>query len=422
MYIQQFKDLHFNVKIRLFEQFASSLAGNMIFPFIIIYFSQEYGAAITGVIFVINIVISFLVGLLGGHFADKYGRRKILVISEIIRCLSLITMAISFLGDANLIVFISNLLISASTGFSRPAGDAMLVDASTKENRKFIYTIDYMMFNGSLLIGGLVGGFLFNTYKFELVISLGIISLISLIILIFFIRDTIDFSTRKNTEKNIFKELATNYKLVAKDSIFMIFVIACVFELSVQLQAMNYTGVRLVTDVKVMTINIFNMEFVLNGYNMFGLLNFTNCLLVIILANSIAKLSKNFKDQNVLIGGVILYSIGFALISYLTSPLLLILSMVLVAIGELAYVPVKQALLANMVPLKNRGAYMAINGLTTKGASILGSLAITIGAFLPSVGMSIMFLLLGILSTFLFYKVFNFREVKIKKSKIKLTT
>ncbi|WP_146548501.1 MFS transporter [Rummeliibacillus suwonensis] len=412
MYIKQFKDLHFNVKVRLFEQFASNIAGNMIFPFIIIYFSQVYGAAMTGVIFVINTVISFLVGLLGGHFADKYGRQKILAFSEIVRCLSLIIMAFSFLGNANLIVFISNILVNASTGFSRPAGDAMLVDASTEENRKFIYTADYMMFNGSLLIGGLVGGFLFATYKFELVMSLGIISLISLIMLLFFIRDTIEFSPSKNVQKNIFKELATNYKVVAKDSIFIIFVIACVLELSVQLQAMNYTGVRLVTDVNTMTINIFNYEFELNGYNMFGLLNFTNCLLVIILANSIARLSKRFKDKNVLIVGIILYSIGFGLISYLASPLLLILSMVIVVVGELAYVPIKQALLANMVPAESRGAYMAINGLTTKGASILGSLAITVGAFLPSIVMSFIFLMLGILSTFLFYKVFNYRVIK----------
>lgn len=410
MYIQQFKELHFNVKIRLIEQFASSLAGNMIFPFIIIYFSQVYGPAITGVIFVLNTVISFLVGLLGGYYADRYGRQKILVISEVVRCFSLIIMAYSFFIDANLVVFISNILVSASTGFSRPAGDAMLVDASTKENRKFIYTIDYMMFNASLLIGGLAGGFLFANHKVELVMSLGVISLISLIMLLIFIRDTIEFLPSKSIQKNIFKELITNYKIVAKDSIFIVFVIACVFELSVQLQAMNYTGVRLVTDVKTMNINIFNFAFELNGYNMFGLLNFTNCLLIIIFANFVAKLAKKFKDINVLIVGIILYSIGFALISYLSSPLLLIFSMIIVVVGELAYVPIKQALLANMVPLENRGAYMAVNGLTTKGASILGSLAITIGAFLPAIGMSIMFLLLGILSTFLFYKVFNNRD------------
>ncbi|MDA1656360.1 MULTISPECIES: MFS transporter [Bacillus] len=421
MNINSIKQLNRNVKLRLIEQFASSLAGNMIFPFMIIYFSEAFGEAITGILFVSNIVISFVSGLYGGYLADKLGRRKIMIYAEVCRFIALFIMAIACTEIVNspVIVFFMNIITSACSGFSRPAGDAMLIDSSSNDDRKLIYTIDYILWNASLLIGGIVGGFLFQDYKFQLILSLSIISLASLFLLLFFIRDMYT-PLKRSLDKpiNLFSEINTNYKVVIKDKLFTIFLMASLLELAVQIQAMNYTGVRLVKEMQNQELFHFkDMHFMVDGYKMYGILNFTNTICVLVLAVLINKLSKKFKDKSNLTVGIIFYSIGFSMISFINMPILLIFLMLVVVVGELIYIPTKQSLLAEIIPTENRGSYMAINGMTNKGASILGSIAVTIGAFIPSIGMSIIFLTMGLISIIFYRQIYRLRNVLNKETK-----
>ncbi|KPU56628.1 MFS transporter [Bacillus wiedmannii] len=427
MNIGAFKKLHINVKIRLIEQFASSLTGNMVFPFMIIYFSQVFGERITGIIFIINVIISFISGIYGGHFADKIGRKKIMVYAEVFRFVALLIMAAASSDQINspILIFIMNIIVSACTGFSRPAGEAMLIDSSPVNDRKFVYTVDYVLWNTSLLIGGLVGGFFFKEYRFELILSLSLISLGSLILLLTLIKETYVPSKKvhqetSKKESNKFLEIINNYKVVIKNKTFKIFLFASLLELSVQLQAMNYTGVRLVKELDKEIIQIANISINIDGYKMYGFLNFTNTVFVLLLAYTISKYSKKFKEKNILFMGIVLYSIGFSLISFLNIPTLLIASMLIVVIGELLYVPIKQSLLAELVPEDNRGSYMAINGLTSKGATILGSMAVTLGSFIPSIGMAILFLAIGLVSILLYRNVFQLKESTAQKDNRKI--
>lgn len=417
MNINALSKLHINVKIRLIEQFASSLTGNMVFPFMIIYFSQVFGERITGIIFIINVIISFIFGIYGGHFADKIGRKKVMVYAEVFRFIALLVMAVASVEQINspILIFVMNIIVSACTGFSRPAGEAMLIDSSTVNDRKFVYTIDYVLWNASLLIGGLIGGFFFKEYRFELILSLSLISLGSLILLLTLIKENYVpnkaiYQETQRKEINMFLDIKNNYKVVIKNKIFKVFLFASLLELSVQLQAMNYTGVRLVKELNQESLKIFNTSIVIDGYKMYGFLNFTNTIFVLLLAYTVSKYSKKFKEKNILYMGIILYSIGFSLISFLNIPALLIASMLIVVIGELLYVPIKQSLLAEVVPEENRGSYMAINGLTSKGATILGSMAVTLGSFIPSVGMAVLFLTIGFVSTLLYRIVFQLKE------------
>ncbi|MGZ4164241.1 MAG: MDR family MFS transporter, partial [Tumebacillaceae bacterium] len=64
-----FKDLHINLKIRLFEGFANMLLGNMVFPFMVIYFAQSFGEAIAGGLLTVNVVLSMIMNIYGGYLS-----------------------------------------------------------------------------------------------------------------------------------------------------------------------------------------------------------------------------------------------------------------------------------------------------------------------------------------------------------------
>lgn len=58
-----------------------------------------------------------------------------------------------------------------SSGLINPAGEAMLIDVSTPENRSFMYSVSYWANNLSIMIGIMVG-VVFVDYLFPLLVVL----------------------------------------------------------------------------------------------------------------------------------------------------------------------------------------------------------------------------------------------------------
>lgn len=90
------------------------------------------------------------------------------------------------------------------------------------------------------------------------------------------------------------------------------------------------------------------------------------------------------------------YVISYALLSYTVTPSLLIGFMVLISLGELILIPVRQSLLAELTPDAQRSSYLAIDSFMEQGMMILGGAAITIGGMVPGYVMSLGFLVMGL--------------------------
>lgn len=82
------KNLHPNIRKRIQIEFLSRLGSSLIFPFMSIYLFHAYNAQITGVLMMINIIISFLAGIYGGYLTDVFGRRRLLLFGEFIKLLA----------------------------------------------------------------------------------------------------------------------------------------------------------------------------------------------------------------------------------------------------------------------------------------------------------------------------------------------
>ena len=402
------RDLHRTVKIRLVEQLFNAMVSNMIFPFLLLYFSQQFGAKWTGVLYLSTVMVGLISNLYGGACSDRYGRRRVMIWSESIRlgAYSLMLVAISPWIDNPILVFVGALVSNACGGFSRPAGDAMIVDVSTPEDRKLIYSLDYAFWNGALFIGGIIGGFFFEEHRFEMIACLTVMSLISLLLLVYFIEETHVPSKSLAPMPKMLRQLVLNVKVVRHDTLFRFFFFASLFELSVQMIGLNYSGVRFVEEIHDTVLLHWNsFTYTVDGYKMFGLLNTGNTVLVLAFGTIVTMLTRRFSDRGVLTWGILIYTIGFAIICTSNQPWVLLVAMAIVVFGELAYVPVKQSLLASIIPSENRGAYMGVNSLVTRGATGIGYLGVTIGAFLAPVAVAVFLMVIGLIGIYLYRKV-----------------
>lgn len=411
----KFRDLHTNIKLRLIEQGLNNLVANAVYPFMVIYFSERFGAALTGLLLMIRVGAQVLSGFYGGSISDKFGRRYVMLRAEWVRLFShvILALASSPWWDSAYVVFFMMVLAGICSGISAPAGKAMLIDVSTPENRRMMYSFNYWSTNASLMLGTMLGGLFFNKHRFIMLSLLTLSSLISLVILLFFIKET-KFREKNVNSRNIVGEIIRDYKNVIQDRAFKPYFLASIIDLSIELQARNYLPIFYTEHIFDKKIKIFNKIITLDGYETFSIIYIVNTLIVITISTLISRLAKKWSEKSVLYGGLLLYSLGYGILANSTIIWLLVLVMAIVTLGEIAYVPVKETLLANFAPENNRGAYMAVNGLGVRISTMAASLFVTIGALTPPWIIGGLFWFMGISSIY-FYNISykNYQRSKI---------
>lgn len=421
----QFRKLHRTIQIRLLEQFLSGLVNNMVFPFMVIYFSGIFGAALTGVLFGCNVVLGFLAGLYGGSLSDRLGRRAVMLRMETVRLIGTTIMALAASPwlHAPVLMFCMLTINTICVSVSRPAGQAMVIDASTPENRTFIYSLDYWFWNTSVFVGSIIGGYFFVSHRFLLLSFVAVCSSITVLLLLFFIKEThtptATTQPAPNTKRKAtsLREVAQQYQVAAKDKRFMYFISMMLVLYSFEYQTRNYSAVRLVNEVPLQPLLSWgHFHFLIDGYKLFALLNTVNTILVVVLGVFVAKWIKGLSTRTRQYSGLFLCALGYAFIAWNSRPWLLLLMMGVATIGELISVPGSQAMLADIVPDDKRGSYMAVNGLTYRVASFVGSTSVTVGAFVPSWAMGLEVFASGLLGIFLCSKVLASTAVLQKPS------
>ncbi|WP_026695160.1 MDR family MFS transporter [Peribacillus kribbensis] len=399
----RFREFHRNIKIRIAETFLSRFAGGMIFPFMTIYLASHFGARTAGLLLLINVGAGIAVSFIGGYLSDTYGRKKIMAGAETARLAAYIIMLISNspLYQAPLITFFMMTVNSISWGLSGPANQAMLIDVSTPEQRRLMYSVTYWANNLSIAIGGILGGFLFKDYLFELFMALVLLEIAVVWMVIFLMEESHAGSVRKIAPAEHIFQLIASYKTVVKDHLFIRFVLAGVLISSMEFQLTNYTGIRL---SNVMESQYF-FSWKIDGLAMMGFLRSENTILVVIMVLFASKWSSIFNDKTTLIISCFLFTIGYGVLSYSTDIWVLVLFMVILTIGEVFRVPVEQSYTASIPPENARSAYMAVKGLNYNLAMLIASLTVTLGSFVPPLFMTVLITSAGLIGILIYSKI-----------------
>lgn len=101
-----------------------------------------------------------LVSLIGGYISDRFSRKRILLLTSTLSTLMFLFMTLSLYPKDKIIWLFAiayiGFIISSSLG--RPAMQAIIIDSTTPENRKAIYTVDYWLMNLAMALGAALGG------------------------------------------------------------------------------------------------------------------------------------------------------------------------------------------------------------------------------------------------------------------------
>ncbi|UFJ40009.1 MFS transporter [Brevibacillus humidisoli] len=412
----RFRDLHPNIKIRIITRFLSVIVGTTIFPFMSIYFTEKLGQATAGVIMLSTVTTTVLISFYGGFLVDRIGRRKVIVSSQTVLVLAyaMMTVANSDWLDSAWLTFAMLLVQSIGTGLLFPAIDAMFIDVTNQENRRFVYSLNYWSLNLAMSIGALAGGFLFQTHRFELLLTLTGVHIFTLLVFILFISESGQMKKpAQDTKRAGWKELLHHYQLVARDRIFLCFCLAALLGSALLNQKLYYIAVRVQQEFGSQYLSVadlFSIE--INGIKLVGIMQMENTLLVAIGMLWVTKWTKRFSDSLMLRTGTILYMVGFAIMGSNNMFWILLLAVLIVTLGELILTPVNQAVMADLVDEQSRGSYMAVYGLVAHGGRLFGASGILLGVLLPSWMMSVLYVLVGCIMLYLFHYVLKERQKK----------
>ncbi|HAK1505758.1 TPA: MFS transporter [Listeria innocua] len=396
-----FKELHPNIRARILIQFLSKIIGSMIFPFMAIYFSMEINSKVAGILLMINVLAQFLAGMYGGHLADIIGRKKLMVAGELLKVFAFLGMVLcnSPIFHSPWITFVMLLLIGVAQGLINPAGEAMLIDVSTPENRSFMYSVSYWANNLSMMIGIIVGGWFFVDYLFPLLVALFIMSFVTAWLTISLISETLKQKAVLEKGSYGLVGMLKNYGQVLHDYRFLLYTIGGIAVMSIEFQRSNYISVRLAEDFQALLVHFGPLgNITLNGVQIVSVLTAVNTLFIVLFTVPVARFVTKRAQQPIMYVGFTLFAIGFAVCAFANNLAVLLLATAVLSIGELLYVPTRQTILAAIVDDNRRGAYMAFNGIIFQIGKMIGSVSLVFVPFIGKYGMATFTILLGVLS------------------------
>jgi MFS transporter, DHA1 family, multidrug resistance protein B len=410
----KFSEFHRTIQLRIGLAFGTSLMNNLTTPFMAIYFASKLGMTFAGMATILFILVGAFSGFVGGYYADRIGRKKLVLLAEAMWALSCLVIALAnspwYTSPA--VTFLMTLVINFCWGIHGPAVDGMMLDALKPEERKYMYGMMYWANNLSIALAGVVGAYLFKDYLFGLFLAEAAMVAVSWLIMYLFIDDSYQAKSVPSA-KSAGLRLWDNYKKVFQDKTFIIFIAASMLIMSVEFHLGNYIGIRL--EKEVAEANIFNWgawSYQVNGIQLLGLLRTENTILVVLLSFLMRTLMQRFPEKPLLMGGFLVYVLFYSLIAYSDHPWVLFGAMVIATFGELLYVPIKQAYLGFIVPEHARGSYMAMYSLTWRGALLIAGGGIMLGGWLPAWMMASNILITGLTGIALFYLILPRMEAK----------
>lgn len=393
------RDWDRNLKIRLFGEALMNVSYWMFFPFLTIYFSDAFGKNEAGFLLIFSQFFSVLANLIGGYSADRFGRKRMMVLSSIGQGLSFVTFAFAsspwFQSPA--LGFIAFTIAGVFGSLYWPASQAMVADVVDEENRSTVFAIFYTSLNLAVVVGPILGAIFYVHYRFELLLVSGIICLLLGFILSKWIRETARLqikstSTQQGKLYAFLQNQLQNYAIIVQDKIFLLFIIAGIFSGQVSVQLDLLLPVYIKDMLKSQTIL---PSFTVNGEQTFGIILAENGLLVVLLTVLITKWMERYSERNIFILSAFIYAGSSILFSQTHSFWGFFVSMIVFTFGELSTSGIQQGFVAKLAPERMRAQYFAASTLRHTFSRMMAPIFIPLSVW---IGYNWTFIVLAFLS------------------------
>ncbi|MFW9968711.1 MAG: MDR family MFS transporter [Candidatus Odinarchaeota archaeon] len=368
-------------KVLTLATFIDMLGTFLLFPFFSRYIINHFGVGIieVGFLFSIFAVGNIFGGTIGGALADKYGRRRMILIGLVVSGISSILMGL--VNDLNIFYLLAGFL-GLIGNFGGPARQAMVADLLPREKQTEGFGILRVSFNLSAVIGPILGGFLASQSYMLLFIMDAVSSIITAIIVYSVIPETKPQMKNDLPEETVMKTMI-GYKEVFKDWKYMLFLTVSAVTVLVYMQ-MNST------------LSVFLWEVYRFPDPSFGMLLSTNAIMVVIFQFWITKKISKYPPLKIMAFGTIFLMVGFSMYGFISQAYLFFVAMAIITIGEMIVYPTGQSAAATFAPEDKRGRYMAVLGFQWTIPNLFGTLGA--GLIMQYIGPNWVWYIAGILS------------------------
>ncbi|MEK3954731.1 Sugar phosphate permease [Psychrobacillus psychrotolerans] len=419
------RDWDRSLQVRLFGEFFSNLSFWMVFPFLAIYFADEFGTSMAGVLLVASQVFSVGANLVGGYCADRFGRRTMLFFSAIAEGVAFILFAFANSPwlDSPMLSFVAFTIAGMAGSLYHPASQAIVADVVPEKDRSTVFSVFYTSINISVVIGPIVGAVLFFNHRFILLLVSGIIFCIVGLAIRFLTEETLpdDMKAKMASGSNNWTQVIVTqvktYGLIVKDKVFFLFVIAGILlgQTYMQLDMLIPVYMKEVIDKQVLG-TLFNREWSVTGEGSFGILLSENGLLVVLFTVIVTRWMTKYPEKWVFFLSSFLYAVAMIIFPMTANFWVFLIAMAIFTLGELATVGLQESFVSKLAPDDMRGQYFAAASLRYTIGRTIAPLVFPLVAWIGFTWTFAILAALALLSGFIYllmFKEYNKRKKEI---------
>ncbi len=297
--------------------------------------------------------MTVLATLVVGPVMDRFGRKRVMVASLLVSslCFFLLTRAETLPAFAAISV-----LRGLFAPLFRVGADTMVTDLVAEEDRYSAFSLTRTSSNIGFAFGPAVGGFIAaSSFTTSLWIGSSVLG-IAFLLSTFLLKETLP---RKEALLEAEEKPSMGYGQILRDKRFLVFL----------------SGDMLVKMGMVMMFSLLSV-YVKENFNIlenrYGFIMTVNAFMAATLQVPATTLMRRFPAARVLPIGAVFYALGLGSVALGSRFEHFVISMVVMTIGELIFMPTAMATVAGLSPSDMRGRYMSVYSMTMGAAKGIG--------------------------------------------------
>lgn len=321
--------------------------GAFVYPLLSLILTQKVGLSTgeAGKFITILAIAQAPCIILGGKLADKIGRKKAILIFQV---LGILFYLICGMIKPSMALVICIIIASCCFSAAAPAYDALNADLTTPSNRKAAFSLIYMGVNLGYAIGPIIGGFLYNNYLNLIFIGDALTTLVALTLFMIYVKEPKKSSDEEESNSLEKDEEGGVIGILIKRPILIVY--------SLAMLAFQFGYSQWAFALPIQMGDVFGEK----GAALYGLLGGLNGILVVTLTPIITYLTRKNNIIKVMTFGGLLYSMAFVVLGIANIYSLFIIAAIILTIGEIAIAINSGTFIANRTPASHRGRVNAI--------------------------------------------------------------
>lgn len=337
--------------------------GRFVVPYMTIFLTAQVGMSATeaGLVvaaYGVGVVVS---SLAGGVLADRIGRRRVLIASEL---LSVVVLVVIPLVDGKLVIAALLAVYGLFNGAAGPVISTMIGDLVPPRHRRTAFNYNYWAVNLGYAIGPLAAGFMAESSFALLFWAQAGLVLVSTVVVVLKVPETrapVPAAQPADAGRRAAGGRGGGLLSVLGDRTFMVFA-AVMFVYSV---------------VYVQSTSTLPLVMTEQGHpsSHYGMLLTLNGVLLCLLQLPTARVLNRWTRDTVIVAAICVTAVGVGLQAYATTLAFYFVTVAIWTLGEMGSHPQAQSMTADLADPARRGRYQGVYGLTHSLALAVGPVA-----------------------------------------------